>query len=348
MKALTSKKVLIAIFSVSSIVIAGTIKDMRTHTKNLSHEQVIEDSLSTERTVASVPGSMVAQMNIPMIAENYKKINSKWEIVRIIDADKTVSFDKFQNPQDAKKSVQIKMELIGNGIVKIQNDNQQIYRVSVLTEFGTIALYRKFGNGFEILEAKRVPASVSTPNALVVNQEVELVLERALNQTKSNKVLVGDSVSGRLSLNNKILNSLSVEIRNENGESQSIEIDTADLMDGGTFKAEVNGEEVSGVIFNNGKDGYRLSFVTGPLAGAMLNFVTKEQFDKIQESEAEANRDAVQKDFAEDKVQEVEAAQAPALEERKEAASNVDNTEPVQILTQEEVKQTAQENGFAF
>jgi hypothetical protein len=114
-------------------------------------------------------------------------------------------------------------------------------------------------------------------------------------------------------------------------------------MDGGYFKAEVNGEEVTGIIFNNGKDGYRMSFVTGPLAGAMLNFVTKEQFDRIQEAEEEANREAAQKDFADEKQQAI-----PALEERKEVASNTDNYEPVQILSADEVKETAQQNGFSF
>jgi hypothetical protein len=349
MKALTSKKAIIAILSVSSIVIAGTIRDMKTHSKKLTVAQVEADSMLAERSVASLEVSKVAQMNLPMNAENIKKINSNWEIARIVDADKTVAFDKFQNPEDAKKSIKIKMELVGNGIVRLNNDNQQVYRVSILSDFGTIAIFKKIGNGFEILEAKKIQEVAQAPKALVVSEEVDLVLERALNQTKSNKVLVGDKVSGRLTLANKVLNSLSIELTNDNGEKQSIEIDSADLMDGGTFKTEVNGEEVSGVIFNNGKDGYRMSFVTGPLAGAMLNFVTKEQFDKIQEQEEEANRNAVQKDFAEDNTQqEIQATQAPALEERKEVASNVENQEPVEILSADEVKQTAQENGFAF
>lgn len=347
MKALTSKKAIIALLSVSSIVIAGTIRDMKTHSKKLSTEQVVADSLLADRSVASLEVSKVAQINLPMNVENIKKINSSWEIARIVDADKTVAFDKFQNPEDAKKSIKIKMELIGNGIVRINNDNQQVYHVSILSDFGTIAIFKKIGNGFEILEAKKLQP-VTEAKALIVGEEVDLVLERALNQTKSSKVLVGDSVSGRVTITNKILNSLSVELKNENGETQSIEIDTADLMDGGTFKAEVNGQEVSGVIFNNGKDGYRMSFVTGPLAGAMLNFVTKEQFDKIQEQEEEANRNAVQKDFSEDTTQEVQATQVPALEERKEVASNIENQEPVEILSAEQVKETAQENGFAF
>jgi hypothetical protein len=315
MKALTSKKAIVAILCLSSIVIAGTIKDMKSHSKKLSIEQEQEDSLNAERSLASLAvanaNSRVAQINLPVNPMNIKKINASWEIARIVGSDEKVAYDRFQNPEDAKKSIKVKMELIGNGIVRLNNDNQQIYRISILTDFGTIALFKKLGNGFEILEAKKVEiAQASRP--LVVQSEVELVLERALNQSKSSKVLVGNSVSGHLSLSNKVINSLSIELRHDNGESQSIEIDTADLMDGGSFKAEVNGEEVTGIIFNNGKDGYRMSFVTGPLAGAMLNFVTKEQFDKIQEAEEEANREAAQKDFADEKQQAI-----PALEERK-------------------------------
>ncbi len=344
MKLFTSKKAIIAILSLSTIVIAGTIKDMNTHSKKLTVAQVEADSLLAERSVASLEVSKVAQINLPVSAENIKKINSSWEVVRIVDADQLVAFDKNQNPDDAKKSIKIKMELVGNGVVRLNNDDQQVYHISILNEVGTIALFKKLGNGFEIIEAKKVQ-EVVVKKELIVNEEVELVLERALNQSKSSKVLVGESVSGRVSLSNKIINSLSVELKNENGESQSIEIDTADLMDGGTFKAEVNGEEVSGVIFNNGKDGYRMSFVTGPLAGAMLNFVTQDQFDKIQESEEEANRNAVQKDFYGEAV---EASQNQALEERKVVANNPENYEAVKVLSTEEVKQTAQENGFAF
>ena len=129
-------------------------------------------------------------------------------------------------------------------------------------------------------------------------------------------------------------------VRNPNGETQNIEIDAADLMDGGTFKAEVSGEEVSGVVFNNGKDGYRISFVTGPIAGAMLNFVTKAQMEKAQE--------LVQDNQAENQDEAVQAATEVVLEERKEVASNVENYEPVRVLSAEEIKETAEVNGFAF
>lgn len=344
MKAFTSKKAIIAIMSVSSIVLAGTIKDLHSHSvKTTEVEAVEQEILPVERSVASEAVSKVAQMYLPKNAENEQKINTVWEITRIIGADEKVTFDKLANPADAKKSIKVNFELVGTSLVKVNDDAKLVYNVSLLSDFGTIALFKRIGNGFEILEAKRVAQPVN--NNLVVAEEVELVLERALNQAKSNKVMTGNDVSGQVSLSAKSLSGLEVELRNENGESQNIQIDHADLMDGGSFKADVNGEEVSGVVFNNGKDGYRISFVTGPIAGAMLNFTTKEQAEKIQESEREQ---AEQQDqVASEKQEEVQVAADKVIEERKEVANDVENQEPV-VLTAEQVKETAEQNGFAF
>ncbi|MGZ3789534.1 MAG: hypothetical protein ACXVLQ_13485 [Bacteriovorax sp.] len=349
MKGLTSKKVIIGILSVGSIVLAGTIKDFQSHSVKSFNAETADNEMSPiERSVASEEVSRVAQMYLPMNAANIKKINTTWEITRIVGSDEKVAFDRLANSEDAKKSIKVPLELIGNGIVRVNKDNEQIYRISLLSDFGTIALFKKMGNGFEILEAKRTALAKEETN-LVVAEEVELVLERALNQAKSTKVLVGNDVSGQVSLSAKTISGLEVELRNPNGETQNIEIDSADLMDGGAFKAEVNGEEVSGVVFNNGKDGYRISFVTGPIAGAMLNFVTKEQLEKVQDAEREQadNQELVQEEQPVAK-EEVQQAADKVIEERKEVASDVENQEPVQVLSAEEIKATAEQNGFAF
>ena len=289
MKVLTSKKAIISILSLGSIVLAGTIKDINSRT--VTKVQVIEEEVApVERNVASEL-QKVARMYVPMNALNLAKINAKWEIVRIIGADSVATFDKINNPEDAKKSLKVKMELVGTSLVKLDGDKDLVYNISLLSDFGTIALFKKMGNGFEIIEAKLV-LNKKAEETLAVSDEVELVLERALNQAKSNKLLTGSDVSGEMTLSKDSINGLTVELRNSNGETQNIDISTADLMDGGSFKADVDGEEVSGVVFNNGKDGYRLSFVTGPLAGAMLNFVTREQLAQIEEKALEQGQDA--------------------------------------------------------
>ncbi len=339
MKLITSKKAIVGFLGLSSLVLAQTFKDIKSNSVSHIENDDKEAVVKLERNVAS--DSKVAQMYLPVNEENIKKINTVWEITRIVDEESKVAFDKFQNIEDSKKSIKIKMELIGNGMVRVDGDNEQVYRVSILTDFGTIALFKKMDKGFEILEAKKFSKNIEKNNVSVEN-EVDLVLERALNQSKSNKVLVGDSVSGQMTLSQNNISGFSVELRNENGETQNVEIDFADLLDGGSFKAEFNGEEISGVLFNNGKDGYRVSFVTGPLAGAMLNFVTKESFDSILEKDLESSRD--QMDQGSEIEQKVEESQAPIIEQRKLAA---ENTNP-EVLTAEEVKESAQLNGFSF
>lgn len=342
MKLLTSKKAIFCIMGVSGLVIASTYRDIKSNeieTSLLTDEK--EETMPVERNLASLEApSKVLKMDLPNTLENKMKINSLWEISRIVDSEERVVFDKFQNVEDSKKSIKVKMELIGNGIVRLDKDSEQVYAVSILTDLNTIAIYKKMGNGFEIIEARKVSSALNNASATIdANVELELVLERALNQSKGNKILTGSDVSGQLTLKGNVISNLSINLHNQNGEDQSIEIDSADIMDGGAFKADVNGEEVSGVLFNGGSEGYRLSFVTGPLAGAMLNFVTKENFDSITEKEELLNRDKVESS------EEVVQAQADIIEERQVAAENLPED---QKLSVEEIKEVAQQNGFSF
>lgn len=350
MKLLASKKALLSILGVSSIVIASTYRDIKSHTAY--SEKIVdekEEMVALERNVASEEGpSRVVKLDLPVNAENIKKINGSWEVTRVIGSDEQVKFDKFQSQEDSKRHILVDMKLIANGAVRLDERSDNDYLVSILTNFGTIAIYKRLGNGFEIIELKKtqVKTEVVDGKFEAVSEETDLVLERALNQAKGNQILMGDSVSGQMTLKGNNMSNVSISLHNQNGEDQSIEIDTADLMDGGAFKTEVNGEEVSGVLFNNGKDGYRLSFVTGPLAGAMLNFVTKDQFDVIQEKEEAIKRDQVeQSSVNEEKAQEVQEAQAQKVEERKVDMQALPESDK---LTVEEIKETAAQNGFSF
>lgn len=343
MQVLTSKKAIISILSLGSIVLAGTIKDINSRT--VTKAPVAIEEIAAERTVASEAVQNVAMMYVPQNDENMKKINANWNIMRIVGSDSVVAFDKISNPEDKRKNIVVKMELIGTSLVRIDGDNDQVYRISLLSDFGTIALFKKMGKGFEIIEAKIISEKKES-ETLAVSDEVELVLERALNQAKSPKLLTGSDVSGSMTLTKNSLNGLSVELRNANGETQNIDIAAADLMDGGSFKADVDGEEVSGVVFNNGKDGYRLSFVTGPLAGAMLNFVTREQLEQIEDKALEQGQDAY---FQEEEQRVAAEAQNEAIEERQIASdAQPESYEPVRVLSADEIKETAEVQGYSF
>jgi hypothetical protein len=110
-------------------------------------------------------------------------------------------------------------------------------------------------------------------------------------------------------------------------------------------KADVDGEEVSGVVFNNGKDGYRLSFVTGPLAGAMLNFLTAGELERVQDEEANKENNDSYFEAEEQKIQ--ASAQQEVLEERADIQPQ-ENYEEIKVLSQDEVRETAETQGFNF
>ena len=344
MKVLSSKKAIIALLSLGSVVLAGTIKDI--NSRSVSRANALEELAPTERNLASDDSGMeqpkIALTRVDM--SSAFKVNGTWEVTRIIGADEVVTYDKQHNPDDSKKTIKVPMKLIGTSKVMINNDPDLVYNISLLSDFGTIAIFKQIGKGQEILEAKMIREPKAEESSLAVSDEVELVLERALNQAKSAKILTGSEATGEMTLSKKSIESLTVSLTNTNGEVQNIEISSAQLMDGGSFKADVGDQEVSGVVFNNGKDGYRLSFVTGPLAGAMLNFVTKEELSKLEEKASETNDNYFKAE--EQKVQEV--AQKEVLEERREIASDTENYEPVKILSADEVKETAETQGFNF
>ncbi|MBC7711994.1 MAG: hypothetical protein H7177_01550 [Rhizobacter sp.] len=339
MKVLTSKKAIIALLSLGTVVLAGTIKDINSRTVNRA--RALEELAPVERTVAS--DNHTSQNVAVMLVDMSKAalINGNWEITRIVGADGVVTFDKNNNPEDAKKVNKVPMKLVDTSLVRLNNDSELEYKISLLSNFGTIAIFKHMGNGFEIIEARKIKTEVK--NVTVDSSEVELVLERALNQSKSGKILAGQEIEGSMTLTKTSIEGLSARLTNPNGEVQSIEIASAQLMDGGSFKADVDGDEVAGVVFNNGKDGYRLSFVTGPLAGAMLNFVTAGELSKIENKDSETNDNYFEK---EEQIQ--TTAQAEVLEERRDVASDVENYEPVKIMSAQEVQQTAETQGFSF
>ena len=286
---LTSKKAIICILSIGSIVWASTFKDIRSHTvKKTSSVDISSKIIPVERNVASIKATTatIAQINLLMNVENISKINANWEITRIVGADEKVAFDKQLNPEDAKRTIKVPFELISDGIVRVNNDPEQIYKISLLSEFGTIALFKKRGDGYEIIEANKVVV-VKRNTLLDVSEEVELNLDLALNKTKSDEALSGNEISGHVFLNDKALKGLEVEMTNKDGEIQNITIDKAELTEDGTFKSMVNGAEVSGVVVNNGKSGFRINFFTGTMAGIELDFITKELVDKIEETKSE-------------------------------------------------------------
>ncbi len=341
MNTLTSKKAILGILMAGSVVLAGTWKDINSRTVHKSHE--VLELAPAERSLASneLMRMKIAVMKVEMSEQD--KINGEWEIVRIIASNEVVTFDKNNNPEDARKNLKIPFKLVNTSMVMLNKDQDLIYYISHLSDSGTIAIFKKMGEGYEIIEAKKI---VQKTELAVNGDEVELVLERALNQNKSNKILMGADAIGEVVLTKNSIEGLTISLTNTNGEVQNIEIASAQLLDGGAFKADVDDVEVSGVMFNNGKDGYRLSFVTGPLAGAMLNFVTRDELAKMEEKQSRG--DNTEDYYAEIEKQNAQLAQEEVLADRRDVASNPESVEPVRILSADEAREKAETEGFNF
>ena len=122
---------------------------------------------------------------------------------------------------------------------------------------------------------------------LELTEEVELVLDSAFNNSSPDQTISGDNISGHAFLNNKTIQKLEVEIKNINGDIQNLTIDSAELSENGIFKTEENGIEIFGEVVNNGKSGFRISFIKGPMAGKVLDFITKELLENIEGTKAD-------------------------------------------------------------
>ena len=291
MSGAVSKKTIIGILSVSSMVFANMVKERPHHTPTnqpLQHKLMLHHSspkfFPPARNIASQEVKRVAQFYLPFSEKNSKMINAKWEITRIIDENERVTFDKNLNPEDRLINSKVSFKLIRDSLIRVKNDNEQIYKISLLSDFGTITLFKKFGKGYNIIEAKKVLAGPDDM-LLDVPEEAELVLDSALNPRKSDKPLNGDHVSGHVFISKKSIQELEIRLSNGNDDNQDLSISNAELSDNGNFMTTINGEEISGVVINNGKSGYKIKFKNGPLAKAELDFITKELVETLENPE---------------------------------------------------------------
>lgn len=291
---------------------------------------------SFDRVVASESrAEKISVKYLELNEENKAKINGAWEIMRGFEDinDKVQEFyNKFEKNTSAV--VKIDVELVAGGVYVRGDEFENFFYISDLTDAGTLSVVRKLGDRhYEVLEARRI-VEVRRPQVVaqreqVVEQEqpvreykkgvelqkdLELVIERALVPDLSKDVITGDMVSGSLSLSNGNIEALSAAVRSADGNERSIDISYAEIKDGGQFQVDYMGDMVHGIITNNGEDAYRVRFATGPLQGAMLNFMTYEQLDIMREREEEARWKA-EEEAAMKEVEQSDMNQGAALEE---------------------------------
>lgn len=283
------------------IIVSGYIHDENFHSTSFVTEttsSIVYNTSSrrlddnSNRDVASDNSKKLSIIYFPFDELNRSIINGNWNIFNYISADDV----------EDKMDVKVKMRLIGNSTVIIDEDEDQIFRISFMPTNNMIALVKKMEEGFEIIEAEKIiekkiinkklknkklalstvaEKKVSIKKKGIRLYDVDLILENVLFPKKSKEILRGDSIRGSLSLFDGEIQSLEVEVSYKEGEIDYLEIPFADINDGGQFQAETDEGIVSGIITNNGKQSYRVRVSTGKMKGAILNFVIEDYQEEV-------------------------------------------------------------------
>lgn len=195
------------------------------------------------------------------------------------------------------------------------------FDISKLSRKATnIVLFRAYKNGYEIIEAEKLikkPRLTNVPGRgrVMVNRyptprstniqkpalEVakrerflridhvgsELRIERALYPSRTRGLLQGeDMIEGKINFGDDTIEGIEVTLMVGTPNEVPISIEPCDINQVGHFhyyEENQDGDLVkaSGLLTFNGEDGYRVRFVNGNHAGAMLSFVTDAEYDKL-------------------------------------------------------------------
>jgi hypothetical protein len=294
---------------IGSAVLAGTYADLRLKSNAFMFENKIDIVSFTPEQTKRIVASRVHDYNLAAVSylgvnkENKSRINGKWEVTRVLDTKGNAIYDSYKNKSDRKSIVIVKMEMVSTSTVVLDKDKDQTFKISLLTKKNTIALFKVVNGGYEILEAKKLIelpklkrptlASTSKPVPEVRNQkekkkgirinDMDLLLESALNPLQSRNVLNITQVNGNLSIFDGSIQDFSASLNSGSNKEVNLDFSFAEIKDGGQFKTEISGQVATGIISNNGESSYKVRFATGPLQGAILTFVSRDKYEKTQE-----------------------------------------------------------------
>jgi len=325
-----------------------------------------------DREIANISGvvkkEIISIQHFPMTKKNTKHLNGKWKIFNYID--------EYDN--DEKLDIDVQLKLVGNGQVMVAGEKDQIFRISLIKKT-TIALIRKLNDGYEILEAEKIiedkietSLNLSTsdisnekaknPNErAVILKDAEIVLDKVLIPSKSKKILIGDLAEGEASIVDNVLQNLEIRLTFSKQDILELDIPFAEITDGGYFSCEIDEKTSQGIITNDGTDGYRIRFATGPISGSIFNFITKERWDKNKEKEysrdnlneeeiPDGNQARNRRMIIQDKVSvDAKFEQEDAVQARESEVMEMEEEDFIkEDLTPEEVAATLKKNGFNF
>lgn len=308
-KTISTFKAYILSAAVAGVVLAGTYADIQLKSNSFMFETKIDIVSFTPEETKRIVASRVHDFNLPAVSylgvtkENKKKIEGRWEITRVIDNKGNAIYDTFKNEEDKKSIVIVDMKLTATSTVTLDEDLNQVFKVSLLTKRNTIALFKVVNGGYEILEAKKLikkptfisnklafkssglvePKTVKKKKKGIRINDMDLFLESALNPLQSRNVLNITQVNGNLSVFDGSIQDFSASLNTGSSKEMNLDFSFAEIKDGGQFEAELGGQVATGIITNNGESSYKIRFATGPLQGAILTFVTQEKYEVTTE-----------------------------------------------------------------
>jgi len=363
----TTKKIVIALFSMGSVVVtAGSFADRQFYSTAFMDETRVESAKRLDdngRHVSSVviADNSPAVLEIEMTEENIKRINGVWNIYNIVGDEEKINFNA-------------KFELIGKGLVKI--GGEQIYKISFLSDQNTIALFKEMGKvdgeeKYEIIEARKIESEtqmkeivaeqkVMAQEGLSINSK-EIDLNINSTGTKLSGKYTGKSATGSIRISNGQILNFDLSL---NGEHVLSFDEAVEIGDGGAFIAQANigqsTETISGIIINSGKDSYTLRLATGEYQGATIVFDSTSEYDQganqqVVDAPAELPPSEqavpVEQERVEQAQQEAAQIQENIQNERKALMDAMDaqiaEKPPVQELTDEQKEEISQ-RGFSF
>jgi len=340
----TRKAIIIGLTIISFVAVAETYYDRKFYTANFM-DKVEEVQINIRPTLEK---RVVAskEQNLPLVhrieMKNKALVNGAWMITRVSqfsDETQRVVFDKLNSNTDKDTEVVVDFNMIEVSTVRINEDVEQTYKVSLLTENGTIALFKEFGNGYEVVEARRINREVKKVSPVQDQVQAEkknkfdikddLYLVSAVDPKREKRVDREGKVEGYAYLKNGelIIEGVQLHIGTQN-QTESLSTEMR-VKAHGTFNDEDGNQ---GIITMTSKQEIKIRFSTGVLAGALLNFAT---YNKKQEIEHKYNEGQRQ----------VDAVMNDDSEERREAGVHLDEIAPnAAFMNDENASDIANEN----
>ena len=331
----TSAKLALGVLGICSVVaLAESLHDKTFYSASFMDDvqpielNIVEPEIKTRLVASSInaPKSPVTQT----VNMNLKKIvDGPWEIIKMENTIKGVSFSK-ENPVEGQDEAEliVPVELVGKSLVRLDNDDELVYRTSLLTRFGTMRVFKEFEDGsFEVIELIKVKNEEEAELAEVEEEreeqeeapekkskfdiEEDLYLVSALDPKRSRRVSSLDGVEGSASL---VSGELTVEgivlHKDTKFETEPLSF-TARLNDYGAFNNE---GEVAGVVTVIGNKEIKIVFSVGPLASAALNLVIEEKKSEI-EDRMRASQEMAEQNRLDKEAQEPQQVQASPVEQ---------------------------------